>query len=70
MKRKRIQEEVEKTMQALDQLESVEANPYLETRLRAKLQSRSTTSYFGIWQWAALALILILNSATVVHWFQ
>ena len=37
---KQIQEEVDKTLQALDNLPKLEANPFLFTRIQARLASQ------------------------------
>lgn len=39
-KQKRLREEVDKTLEMMDRMESLEAGPYFYTRLEAKLRSR------------------------------
>lgn len=39
-KRKRVREEVEKTMSLLDRMQNLEASPYFYTRIQAKLSSK------------------------------
>ncbi len=39
-KQKRLQDEVDKTLEMMDRMESLEAGPYFYTRLESKLRSR------------------------------
>lgn len=67
-----IQNEVEKTLRALDDMPALEPNPYLLTRIRARLAAESAR---GDRQWSgravlrpvALALIVLLNIVTALH---
>jgi hypothetical protein len=68
----RILEEVERTLQALDNLPRLEPNPYLFTRIQARLASRSDNSKFGFLRTPkikpiALAVVVLLNIATVLY---
>ncbi len=63
----KIEEEVQKTMKVLDQLERVEGNPFFMGRLEARLQRENATPTRSQWQLvpvlqvAAVALLLIVN---------
>lgn len=58
-----IDQEVEKTMDVLNHLQRVPANPYLMTRLNARLQevSGSIPKRSFNWAWGLAALLLALN---------
>ncbi|MEL6863011.1 MAG: hypothetical protein AAFP19_01270 [Bacteroidota bacterium] len=62
-KHDRILEEVKLTMQSLDQLERVAANPYLYTRISARLEEPSRPSRLAtpLWQLGLVAVLFILN---------
>jgi len=71
MRRKDINEEVEKTLQALDDFEQVEANPYFMTRLMQRIEnekkeeeSRPSFSWVTLWQPALFAMLIIVNAYT------
>ncbi len=73
-KRKRVQEEVEKTMSLLDRVENLEAGPYFYTRVEARLRQierEEKTKQPGIFgvrvlKPALLVLLLIVNLFSAV----
>ena len=75
-KEKRIQEEVDMTMEIMDRMETLEAGPYFYTRLEAKLRSRERENKYGwphitlLWDRALrpvlLALFIIINVISAV----
>lgn len=71
---KQILEEVEKTMNSFESLPKLESNPFLFTRIKARIQSEGIkrtkkASVEFIFRPATLAIILILNIATAVYFF-
>lgn len=63
--KKNIESEVQKTLEVLDQMKRVEGNPYLYTRLKARLESETETSgqrSAGLsWQLTFTLLVLVIN---------
>jgi len=60
----KIEEEVRKTMESLDRLDRVEGNPFLFTRIKAKLkddQEPKTFQLAGVLQIAMVGALLIVN---------
>lgn len=72
---KRIQEEVEKTLQALDQLPRLQGNPYLYTRFKAALAG-SAQDHEPVFSKTvnvrslALSLLVVLNVVTAIYFFS
>ena len=72
---KQILEEVDKTLKAFDNLPELEANPFLYTRLQAKLSSKNIStekyslSYYKL-KALALSIMLIINIFTAVYLFE
>ena len=67
---KRILEEVEKTLRALDDMPKLAANPFLFTRIQAALPSGVVPARKGALlklEPYALALIVILNIFTAIY---
>ena len=68
-----INDEVEKTLQALDGVERMEANPYFYTRLNQRIQDEKTETsrppliFSKLWQPALLAVLVIFNVYTFVQ---
>jgi len=64
---KKIQEEVQKTMNSLNKLERLEANPYLFTRIEERLKAGVVTpaerprSFLQLLQPALVACLLLFN---------
>jgi hypothetical protein len=74
-KEKQILEEVDKTLSSLDDLPTLQPNPFLFTRLQNKLANedlRAEKSILGNLRFrtVALVVILILNIMTVVTFFN
>jgi len=68
---KRINREIEKTMQSLDNIKPAGTDPYFFSRLEAKLENRKspnlTETVFG-WGIAALILIIVMNVMSVLYY--
>ena len=73
-KRKRVQEEVEKTMACLDQMENLEAGPYFYTRVESRMRSKKREEkiklpgFLGVrvLKPALLLLLLMVNLISVI----
>ena len=75
--KKKIQDEVEKTLAILDNVEKIEGNPYLFTRIKANLNMQKRISRFSLApvlaspRLALIIVLLILNLvSTVLFFFQ
>jgi hypothetical protein len=71
----RIAEEVDKTLRAFDHDDLLEENPFLVTRLKARVSSRSTKRHEGYFvrfnpKYVVVAFILVINLVTVVHYLD
>ena len=67
-----VSEEVEKTLQAFDNEVILEANPFLLTSIQAKRQSRGNQGFalkINL-KSIALALLVIMNLATAVYYYE
>ena len=75
-KRKRIREEVELTLRAMDQMQDIEAGPYFYTRLEARLKSRRKESVSWlpsgtrVLRPAMLSLLLLINVFTAIFFLS
>lgn len=76
-KREKIQEEVEKTLRCLDEIEQIESSPYFHARLQARIRGMEEekapfiTRLFGVrgLRPALLGLVVILNLvSTALIW--
>lgn len=75
---KKIKEEVEKSMNQLDNFKRVESNPYFYTRFQAKLKSTDEREYTSVWDVISskilrpvlLTLIILANIISVVVAFD
>lgn len=75
MKNKKINidEEVKKTMESIDQIQRVEGNPFLYTRLQEKLRQEAegdvitTRTRFPIWQFALVVGLLFINGFALMQ---
>jgi hypothetical protein len=75
-KEKRIQEEVDMTLEIMDRMETLEAGPYFYTRLETKLRSREREKKYGWPQIAPLwdrglkplllTLLILINVTSAV----
>ncbi len=71
MERKQIQNEVDKTLEVFDQLQRVEGNPYLMTRIKARLEKEQPVSRTVLaLRWVALVTLIAINSLTIFYWLQ
>ncbi len=76
MRRKKIEEEVEKTLQALDDHQPIEANPYFMTRLMQRIENEKAEAeaeaeaaklnfkWSKVWQPALFAMLIVVNLFT------
>jgi hypothetical protein len=65
-KQKRLQEEVDKTLEMMDRMESLEAGPYFYTRLEAKLRSREREKRHWALRPVLLTLLIVINVISAV----
>lgn len=62
-----IDKEVQKTMDSIDQIERVEGNPFLYTRLQERLKQQgeakviTTHSRIPVWQIAMVSILFLIN---------
>ncbi len=71
---KRVLEEVDKTLRVFDELPTLDANPFLFTRLQARLAAENIPeglnwSSYPKLKPVGLVLIVILNIVTALHFF-
>ena len=71
----RILEEVEKTLHSFDNDEVLEGNPFLASRIKARMDSRAHSRNRGIplriaLKYGVMVLILLINLITAVHYFE
>ena len=75
-KEKRIMEEVNKTLQLMDGIKNLEANPFLYTRLKARLEHRElkkaspVKSFALAARQAGFALLFVVNILTAYYFFD
>jgi hypothetical protein len=65
---KDINKEIEKTLQSWDNIERLEANPFLYTRIEQKIKALETprqTNRVWYWQPLLVAALVILNFFTI-----
>ena len=75
MKNKKINidQEVQKTMESIDQIQRVEGNPFLYTRLQEKLRQAAEgdvvtiRTRFPIWQFAMIVGLLFINGFALMQ---
>ena len=70
MKKEKIQNEIDKTLNLLDQKESLPPNPYFYTRIKQRLdeKKRKEFSISNSLKPALFTLLLVLNVTTIV-WY-
>lgn len=67
-----MEDELEKTLHALDGMERAEPKPFLYTRIQGRLERRRADTYSRIWQLkpayviASVALLIVLNVAAML----
>lgn len=70
-KKHHINQEIQKTMESIDQIQRVEGNPFLYTRLQERLKQQgeakhiTTQSRFPVWQLAVVVFLLLINSTVL-----
>lgn len=74
-KKKRIDEEVNRTLNIFDEIPQIKENPFLYTKIKARLDGETSAgkqkNYLaGILKPALLALILTLNALTAYYYFD
>lgn len=68
-----IDQEVQKTMESIDQIQRVEGNPFLYTRLQEKLRQEvegdvvTIRTRLPIWQFAMIVGLLFINGFALVQ---
>ncbi len=68
-----IDQEVQKTMESIDQIQRVEGNPFLYTRLQEKLRQEAEgdvvtiRTRFPIWQFAMVVGLLFINGFALMQ---
>jgi hypothetical protein len=75
-RKKKIEKEVEKTLQCFEQAEKLADNPFFYTRVKARIEGRKAPARKNVWQFgwsvlkpAFLILIVALNILTVTIYF-
>lgn len=70
----KIEQEIDKIMASLDDIEQAKSRPFFYTRLEAKMQQRYIPSTKIVLRpafvWSFLALILVLNVGVMIHYSQ
>lgn len=74
-KKKRIEQEVEETMKAMDRLDRLEAGPYFYTRLEARLKSRQkektgilpVPGWFRLLKPVMMTLLVLINLVSATY---
>lgn len=73
MDNENIQNEVERTLQSLDGIRRVEANPFLFTRIKARMQKRNgwetVTAFISkpVVAFATLIIVMVVNGWTLFN---
>lgn len=74
--KKKIEQEVEKTLRCFDQPQKLADNPFFYTRVKARIEKRSRQTDSNLWQFgwkilkpAFLVLIVVLNIFTITNYF-
>ena len=68
-----IDQEVQKTMESIDQIQRVEGNPFLYTRLQEKLRQEAEGDVvtihtrFPVWQMAMVVVLLFVNGFALMQ---
>lgn len=68
-----IDQEVQKTMESIDQIQRVEGNPFLFTRLQEKLRQEAESDVvtvrtrFPIWQVTMVVVLLFINGFALMQ---
>ena len=68
-----IDQEVKKTMESIDQIQRIEGNPFLYTRLQERLRQEAEVDVvtvrtrFPVWQFAMIVGLLFVNGFALVQ---
>lgn len=68
-----IDQEIQKTMESIDQIQRVEGNPFLYTRLQEKLRQEAEgdvvtiRTRFPVWQFAMIIGLLFINGFALMQ---
>lgn len=68
-----IDQEVQKTMESIDQIQRVEGNPFLYTRLQEKLRQEAEgenitiRTRFPVWQVTMMVVLLFINGVALMQ---
>lgn len=71
-KKGKIEEEVRKTLDVLDQKELLPPNPYFYTRVQQRIKANSENNY-TVWRYlkpALLIILLLINVSTFIWYFN
>ena len=72
--RQQIEKEIQKTLDTLDHLESVEGNPFLYTRIKEQLKQETARpaqkGYVVFLRFAMVAVFLALNLSSVYFYYK
>lgn len=67
IEKKNINQEVNKTLDSLNQLPTIKVKPFFYTRLMAKMEEEeSHVSVFRNWSLATMALIILINVVSIM----
>lgn len=68
-KKYNIEEEIRKTMDTVENIQRVEGNPYLSTRLNERLHQKNITTHsqVPIWQLAMVFCLFFLNGFALIQ---
>lgn len=72
--RQHIEDEVNKTLASFDQIERVEGNPFLYTRIQERMRSRSqaqpSSAYMAMLRLSLAAILLAVNVGGVYSYYK
>jgi hypothetical protein len=71
-KRNKIEEEIERTMESLDGLEKLKANPFMFQKVQARIEEEANEKLPILRPnfIAALVIIILLNSITLAYFYK
>lgn len=67
------EQRIDRVLNSLDGVQRAEANPFLYTKLQARLQRREGGMLPFNWSWrlaAVMLTIVLLNAATIYHFYR
>lgn len=71
--RQKIEAEVERTLGAVDDIQRVDGNPYLYTRIQERMQQQKPAPMagsFSSWRMALATLLLVANISSAYFYYQ